>query len=365
MQKFWRLQPHFIDQQSTKKDMKTRILFTLLICSIFASQLFAQMPNYDGSPLEYDESFTRKKVGDAKVSDLAEISGIACSRVTPGYLWAQGDDNYKIRAMSPEGKFVTTVKIDGARSRDWEDLCGGVYEGKNYIFVGIFGDNGLSMKDNYYIYYFEEPEIVIDSTITVPMSYIKFGYPDSVAHNAETLMYDNLEQMLYVVDKYDNSDAMGVVYSLPFRTDYDTLQVLKEECKLGNGANFMNPTGGDISPDGMHVLVKNEGFTLIWHRAEGESIAETLAGRPRQVKAYKREAQGEAIAWLDSTTFYTTSDVGSGGAPIFMYTKNAPDGVEDVVAGLAAPSKVLDAHSHMVTIHQGDKVYSLLGNLIE
>lgn len=348
--------------------MKTKTLFTLFLCCAFASSVYAQMPDYDGAPLEYDDTYVRKKVGDAKVADLAEISGIACSRVTPGYLWAQGDDNYKIRAMKPDGTFVFTVKIDGAKSRDWEDLCGGVYEGKNYIFVGIFGDNGLSMKDNYYIYYFEEPEIVEDSTLIVPMSSIKFGYPDGVAHNAETLMYDNVEQTLYIVDKYDSSDAMGVVYSLPFRTDYnsDSLQILQEECKLGNGNNFMNPTGGDISPDGQHVLVKNEGFTLIWHREGEERIAETLARRPKQVKAYKREAQGEAIAWLDSTAFYTTSDVGSGGAPIFIYNKKTPDAVENIVAGSNTDvQKILNTNSHMVEVHHGDKVYSLLGNIIE
>lgn len=347
--------------------MKTRLLLALFICSMVVNNTSAQMPNYDGAPLEFDKSFVRKKVGDAKVAGLAEISGISCSRVTPGYLWAQGDDNYKIRAMKPDGTFVFTVKIDGAKSRDWEDLCGGVYEGKNYIFVGIFGDNGLSMKDNYHIYYFEEPEIVEDSTIIVPMASIKFGYPDGVAHNAETLMYDNVEQILYVVDKYDSSDAMGVVYSLPFRTDYnsDSLLILNEECKLGNGANFMNPTGGDISPDGKYVLVKNEGFTLIWTREGEESIAETMARRPKQVAAYKREMQGEAIAWLDSTTFYTTSDVGSGGAPIFIYTKNT-NAVEDVTAASKVePYKIMETKSYMMQIHHGDKVYSLLGNIIE
>ena len=109
--------------------MKTRLLLALFICSMVVSNTSAQMPNYDGAPLEFDKSFVRKKVGDAKVAGLAEISGISCSRVTPGYLWAQGDDNYKIRAMKPDGTFVFTVK---------------------------------------------------------------------------TLMYDNVEQVLYVVDKYDS-----------------------------------------------------------------------------------------------------------------------------------------------------------------
>jgi hypothetical protein len=83
------------------------------------------------------------------------------------------------------------------------------------------------------------------------------------------------------------------------------------------------------------------------------------------VKAYKKESQGEAIAWLDSTTFYTTSDSGVK-EPIYMYTKQDPNAVEDVLAGNSnEPCKVLDQESQTVQILHGDKVYSLLGNIID
>ena len=109
--------------------------------------------------LALDSTWARKRAGSAKGSDLAEISGMVCSRVTPGYLWVQGDDTYKVRAMTAEGKFSTTIKLHDSY-RDWEGLSGGVYNDTNYLFVGVFGDNGLSYKDKYYIYYFEEPEVV-------------------------------------------------------------------------------------------------------------------------------------------------------------------------------------------------------------
>ena len=65
---------------------------------------------------------------------------------------------------------------------------------------------------------------------------------------------------------------------------------------------------------------------LIWTResvdGEFESVGKTLARRPKKVTAYKKEPQGEAIAWLDSTVCYTTSDVySSDAAPIWMYTR--------------------------------------------
>lgn len=342
--------------------MKTKFLLVLLLCTnVFCGM--AQVIYDEEGRLEYDSTWKRTLIGYAEASDLAEVSGLACSRVTPGYMWAQGDDSYKVRALTPEGKYVSTIRL-GKQHRDWEDICVGNYNGTSYVFVGIFGDNGCKYKDDYYIYYFKEPEIV-EGDIEVDVDTIHFGYPDGVAHNAETLMYDNVEQILYIVDKYDNSDAMGVIYSLPFRTDYEGMQVLTEWTKLGSGEYFMNPTGGDISPDGSKIIVKNEPFMLIWNREEGESVADAMARRPKQVKAYKKESQGEAIAWLDSTTFYTTSD-SDVKEPIYMYTKKTPNAVENVDVDQATGAyKVLDSNSQTVQIHHGDKVYSMLGNVIE
>ncbi|MBR2486857.1 MAG: hypothetical protein IKB46_03590 [Paludibacteraceae bacterium] len=59
--------------------------------------------------LALDSTWVRKRAGSAYGKDLAEISGMVCSRVTPGYLWVQGDDSYYVRAMTAEGKFSTTI----------------------------------------------------------------------------------------------------------------------------------------------------------------------------------------------------------------------------------------------------------------
>ncbi len=342
--------------------MKIRLLFILLFSVSFLS-VQAQVIYDEEGRLEWDETWKRTRVGTADPSELSEVSGLACSRVTPGYLWAQGDDSYKVRALKPDGTYVSTIRL-GKKYRDWEDICCGMYNDTSYVFVGIFGDNGRNYKNDYYIYYFKEPEIV-EGDIEVDVDTIHFGYPDGEAHNAETLMYDNVEQMLYIVDKYGPTDAMGVIYSLPFRKDYEGMQVLTEWTKLGSGQYFMNPTGGDITPDGKQIIVKNEAFMLIWNREEGESVADAMARRPKQVKAYKKESQGEAIAWLDSTTFYTTSDSGVN-EPIYMYTKQEPNAVEDVLAGTNnEPVKVFNKDTHTVEIQHKEKTYGLLGNVIE
>jgi hypothetical protein len=292
-------------------------------------------PNLEKA-LKLDSTFVRERMGTAYGKDLAEISGMVCSRVTPGYLWVQGDDSYKVRAMTPEGKFSTTIRLHDSY-RDWEGLSGGVYNDTNYLFVGVFGDNDLRYKDKYYIYYFEEPEVV-EGEVKVEKKIIHFGYTDRKAHNAEVIMYDNIENKIYIVDKWNTFNSTGMVYSMPFSSEMnlDTMHVLTEECQLG-GSNmyvavgdvavlFQNPTGGDITPDGKTIMIKNERFMLIWERemvdGQYESVGTTLARMPKQVTAYKKEPQGEAIAWLDNTTCYTTSDVYSdGSAPIWKYTR--------------------------------------------
>ena len=289
--------------------------------------------NYNGTNLQENTEFTRTECGTAFKDVLPEISGLACSRTTPGYLWAHGDENTgskkRIIAINPNAQSkndepVMTVNISGDPSRDdWEDIATGVYGNKNYVFVGAFGDNNLQFNDSYYIYYFEEPAIT-SGTQTVTVNYIRFGYPDNKAHNTETLMYDNVEQMFYIVDKVEN--GVCHLYKLPFSTTYGTgVQRLTEVCALGNGSVFNFCTGGDISPDGQWMAIKSKPYVLLWERQGSESLSTTALRNPVQIKAYQEEKQGESLAWLDASTFYTTSDQKKD-MPIYKYVRAGESG---------------------------------------
>ena len=302
-----------------------RLAFTF--CGmLMTAALFAASPiNYDGASLTFNNDFTRTECGTMSANVMKETSGLACSRTTPGYLWAHGDENTgsnkKIVAVQPSGTLAMTVNISSgdAGRDDWEDIATGVYGNKNYVFIGAIGDNDLVYKDQYYIYYFEEPAITSGSK-NVTVSYIRFGYPDNKAHNTETLMYDNIEQMFYIVDKVKN--GICHLYSLPFRTDYGTsTQTLTEVCALGNGSKFNLCTGGDITPDGKWMASKSKPYVLLWERQGTESLSATAQRRPQQIAAYEEEEQGESLAWADSTTFYTTSDSKSN-TPIYKYVRS-------------------------------------------
>ena len=289
--------------------------------------------NYNGTNLQENTEFTRTQCGTAFKDVMKEISGLACSRTTPGYLWAHGDENTgskkRIIAINPNAQskndeLVMTVNISGDPGRDdWEDIATGVYGNKNYVFVGAFGDNDLKFNDQYYIYYFEEPAIT-SGTQTVTVNYIRFGYPDNKAHNTETLMYDNVEQMFYIVDKVKS--GICHLYKLPFSTTYDTgVQRLTEVCALGNGSKFNYCTGGDITPDGQWMAIKSKPYVLLWERQGSESLSQTAQRNPVQVMAYQEEEQGESLAWFNDSIFYTTSD-SKKDTPIYKYVRAGESG---------------------------------------
>lgn len=300
--------------------------------------------NFDGTALELNNEFTRTECGTMKKNTMKETSGLACSRQTPGYLWAHGDENLdenrKLVAVTPAGTLTMTVNLTttGSDRDDWEDICTGVYGGKNYVFVGAIGDNDLAYKDKYYIFYFEEPEIKSGTTTTITTNYIRFGYPDNKAHNTETLMYDNIEHMFYIADKVE---GVCHLYKLPFSTDYGTgVQTLTEVCALGDGSTFNLCTGGDITPDGQWMAIKNKKYILLWERQGSESLSETAQRHPAQIAAYLEEAQGESLAWADASTFYTTSDQKKD-MPIYQYTREVNQS-SAVVLSITVNGKTLD-----------------------
>ena len=300
-----------------------RILISIVAGFVSATMAWGAGINYNGTTLQENTDFTRTECGTMKKKTMKEISGLAASRQTPGYLWAHGDentgDNRKIIAIQPDGTLAMTVNLTTPNTDrdDWEDIATGIYNGKNYVFIGAIGDNDLAFNDQYYIYYFEEPAIS-SGTQNVTVNTIRFGYPDNKAHNTETLMYDNVEQMFYIADKVD---GVCHLYKLPFSTTYGTgVQRLTEVCALGNGSKFKLANGGDITPDGHWMAIKNEEYILLWERQGAESLSATAQRNPMQVMAYQKEEQGESLAWLNDSLFYTTSD-SKKDTPIYQYVR--------------------------------------------
>lgn len=148
---------------------------------------------YNGDTLEYNEEFKRTNFGMSP-SAMPEISGMSCSRVTPGFLWAQSDDNYRVIAMTEKGTIRLDILLrDRPRRPDWEDMCSGIWQGQQTLFIGAFGDNNRQYADQNYIFYLPEPEIpdaYRKDTFLVGDQYIRFGYPDSLLIRARAFYLD-------------------------------------------------------------------------------------------------------------------------------------------------------------------------------
>ena len=323
-----------------KHNLSSILLAAVASVMMVGSMSAAPKLTYNGVELAWNTEFERTLVDYLNPDAvIPEVSGIACSRVTPGYIWMQSDEiqDYLIATDETGQTRYAKVQFPGENYLwDWEDLCGGVYNGKNYLFIGAFGDNNEERND-YCIVWFEEPEIT-GGQINITPSRINFQYPEGKKHNAEAIMYDNVEQMLYVITKvyYD----VCQVFKLPFRTDYgSTKQTLEYVCDLGVKADlgegskpdkgFHLVTAADITPDGKYILIKNQNNTnadyswiLLWERQEGESVADALKRQPQPLKCYEVEWQGEAICWKDNDTFFTTSDSDQGERPpLYKYTR--------------------------------------------
>lgn len=335
-----------------------RILISIVAGLVSATMAWGAGINYNGTTLQENTDFTRTECGTMKKKTMKEISGLAASRQTPGYLWAHGDENVdskrEIIAIQPDGTLAMTVNLTTPNTDrdDWEDIATGIYNGKNYIFIGAIGDNDLKFNDQYYIFYFEEPAIS-SGTQNVTVNTIRFGYPDNKAHNTETLMYDNVEKMFYIADK---ADGVCHLYKLPFSTTYGTgVQRLTEVCALGNGSKFVLANGGDITPDGHWMAIKNEEYILLWERQGAESLSATAQRNPVQVMAYQKEEQGESLAWKDASTFYTTSD-SKKDTPIYKYVR-ASDPTKAVVTTITVNGKPLTGFATDKTAYEYELPY--------
>ena len=347
---------------------------------------------YKGETLPLNTDFTRSMVGSIKESHgLPEISGIACSRVTPGYIWMQSDEtdggasnpNQFIIATDETGQqLAAKVTFDHVYRWDWEDMCGGVYNNTNYLFIGGFGDNEHT-DGEYCIIYFEEPAInPANPNISVNAHRIKFAYPDGQKHNCEAMLYDNIEQRLYIITKVYNDVCK--VYYLPFSLTYgDQQQTLTYVCDLGvisdikeneqglRCRGFHLVTAADITPDGKYILIKNHNnneaiysWTLYWEREGNESVAYTLANRqPQVIDCYQYEWQGEAIAWLDDNTFYTTSD-SDGEPPIYKYVRT-PQGIGTVSTTQKDAKAELVMINNIIYVRTNGNLYTLDGRMLK
>jgi len=247
--------------------------------------------------------------GDALVElknkKLSEISGIAASINNPGKIWAHNDsgNDAEVFLIDTDLNIKLKVELKGIKNRDWEDIAvgPGPIDGKNYIYVAEIGDN--EAKYTYkHILRFEEPVAGSEKKIAIDaFETITFQLPQQ-RKDTESLLLDPSTKDIYIISKREEP---VFVYQLKY--PYSTSDTLTASEVLS--LPFTQIVGGDFSPDGKEILLKNYQNIYYWSNPKGKPVAEILKEKP-QLLPYEEEPQGEAITWArDGSGFYTLSEM--------------------------------------------------------
>jgi len=242
---------------------------------------------------------------------VKESSGIAASRAHPGVLWTHNDsrDDAYVYATDLAGADRGVVRIRGARAVDWEDIALGPCPTQRAacLYIADTGDNAMARK-SVVIYAMTEPgppDRQGGPVRSAPAAALRLKYvggPDDV----EAIYVSPRDSALYLVSK----GRRGVIqlYRVPRNAGVDTVVTasplqrlpIPPLARLGRLV-----TGAAIRPDGRLVAIRT--YSEIYLFVPGEGGRLMPSGRPL-CTITGLEVQGEAIDFLDDSTFVLTSE---------------------------------------------------------
>lgn len=282
-----------------------RFCLILITNSLSQVWIFANSPKTPPT-LKYEEVIIENQ-------DIHESSGIAPSWRYKNMFWTHNDSGAKaiLYAVGADGKDHGSVKLEGATSKDWEDICS-YYKNKTpYLLVADVGDNAEKRK-HLTLMILKEPKATAKSANVEQV--IKFTYEDG-KHNCESIAMDPATDTVYLVTK-KQALTCGV-YSMKIHPTAKN-QTLKAE-KIGEIPALL-ATGMDMSPDGKKAVIVTYLLALEYTREEKETWAQAFTKEPKILQVPPR-IQGESICYgLDSSTLYLTSEKLP--APLFKLVPN-------------------------------------------
>lgn len=252
-----------------------------------------------------------ERTGVFKAAGLDESSGVAVSRHQPGVLWTHNDsgDDARIFATNLMGDDLGTYRVIGADAEDWEDLALGPCPNArgDCLYIADTGDND-GTRQSVAIYVVPEPPAPAPPNArTARARRLRVRYPDG-PHDVEALAVAPDGQISLITKGRDGAvrhyriapSALGRATIVP--DGPDTLETIPR------GALPQLVTGAAVSPDGAWMAVRAYLQIRLYHRAADGRLRP--AGPPCWLGP--REAQGEAIDFLDADTLVLTSEAGFG-----------------------------------------------------
>ncbi len=309
------------------------LALTLAAGALLANSARAQQPSYSaGVPW-----------GTVAVKDLLEASGMAASWRNPKVLWTHNDGSKKkFYAVTPAGLHLATFSLNGSVD-DVEAIAlgPGPSAGVSYLYIGDIGGNGTKDggRNTVRILRVKEPAVSLTVGKTPPSADFSsaeaftFAYPGEEIYDAEAMLIEPASGDLYLFTK---TSGQSRVYQAAFQSGSKSSPI---PLTLAATVPFSVPSDAAISRDGRQILLRREGTACTWTRAEGATVAATLAlpSRSAPVIGPSKEPNGEAITFLTDGSGYLTLSEGENPVPYFFQTRlpMAP------VAWSALPARVV------------------------
>ncbi len=258
------------------------------------------------------------ETGVVESPELVEASGLVHSRKSQDVLWSHNDSGGKARvfAFNLQGDHLGSHELEGASALDWEDMATGPGPAPDvdYLYLADIGDNG-HIRESVIVYRVPEPKVEPDQEpVEISLSGVEafeLVYPDGQGHDAEALLIDPLSGDLIIVDKVWDDFAQVFRAQAPLSADGVTVLELVAEIDFGV------VTGGDISPNGDMVILRNYLEARIWLRPKGGEPVDAFLTESCEVPV-SYGAMGEAAAFAADGSGYFTLNEGAN-QPIHYY----------------------------------------------
>jgi len=264
---------------------------------------------------------------------LVESSGVAVSRAYPDVLWTHNDsgDGAYLYATDLRGTDRGALLVPGAQAIDWEDLSLGPCPvafplqprspksiASTCIYLADTGDN-LEFRPFVTIYAVPEPappERASDTSGTTRApAVLRLRYPDG-PHDVEAVYVSPRDTAVYFVSKGATRGSAIRVYRVdrrawrtPDTTSDIVVATLVQTLDIRPSSEAGRVvTAGAIRPDGRLVAIRTYTEIYLFYSGVGGRL---LPARDRPCNIAGLEIGGEAIDFLDDSTFVLTSEAGS------------------------------------------------------
>ena len=262
-----------------------------------------------------DQAFTT--AGTLQNSRINEASGLQSGE--NGLFFVHNDEKRDVFIIDETGRHIGAFKLDGSKSRDWEDITRVPGEQGPLLVIADTGDNRSKRKD-VELYFFAEPGLDALEDDPEVQHKLSVRYPDG-PRDVEAVSYDPSSNRILFLSKRDvpprlyavkledalaekelEADFLAVVPGFRPPGSQDILSSPKR------GMWVSQPTGMDISPDGRMAAVITYRSLYLFERQGEESWAEAFQRKPLEIIG-PPGTHDEAVAFsADGKTVYVTTE---------------------------------------------------------